>query len=41
MEDLPAITFRQGRGLGHDRIRKKDLDYVDSDGLESHSKKFE
>jgi hypothetical protein len=41
MEDLPANTFRQGRGSGRDRIRMKDPDYVDSDGLELHSKKFE
>jgi hypothetical protein len=41
MEDLPAITFRQGRGSRCDRIRRTDPYYVDSDGLESHSKIFE
>jgi hypothetical protein len=41
MEELLAITFRQGRGSGRDRIRRTEPDYVDSDGLESHSKKFE
>jgi hypothetical protein len=41
MEDLPAITFRQGRGSRRNRIRRTDPNYVDSDGLESHLKKFE
>jgi hypothetical protein len=41
MEDLPARTFRQGRGSGRDRIKRKVPDYVDSEGFESHSKKFE
>jgi hypothetical protein len=41
MEDLPAITFLQGRGSGRDHIKRMDPDYVDSDGLELHLKKFE